>query len=57
MYKADHWHTYYVVLMSTNVTAAALTPKLDQKLPASAVLAKKLDAALVCSWRCISTGE
>jgi hypothetical protein len=32
MYKADH--TYHFVLVSTNMTAAALTPKLDQKLPA-----------------------
>ncbi|KAK6996951.1 adenylate cyclase [Favolaschia claudopus] len=32
IYKADN--TYHVVSVSTNVTVAALTPKLDQKLPA-----------------------
>ncbi|KAJ7213101.1 adenylate cyclase [Mycena pura] len=32
IYKADG--TYHVVSVSTNVTVAALTPKLDQKLPA-----------------------
>ncbi|KAJ6594649.1 adenylate cyclase [Mycena capillaripes] len=31
IYKADN--TYHVVSVSTNVTVAALTPKLDQKLP------------------------
>ncbi|KAJ6456413.1 adenylate cyclase [Mycena sanguinolenta] len=33
IYKADN--TYHVVSVSTNVTVAALTPKLDQKLPAA----------------------
>ncbi|KAF7357986.1 Adenylate cyclase [Mycena venus] len=32
IYKADN--TYHVVSVSTNVTVAALTPKLDQKVPA-----------------------
>jgi hypothetical protein len=32
IYKADN--TYHVVSVSTNMTVAALTPKLDQKLPA-----------------------
>ncbi|KAF7341491.1 Adenylate cyclase [Mycena venus] len=33
IYKADN--TYHVVSVSTNSTVAALTPKIDQKLPAS----------------------
>ncbi|KAF7376679.1 Adenylate cyclase [Mycena sanguinolenta] len=33
IYKADN--SYHVVSVSTNVTVAALTPKLDQKLPAA----------------------